>query len=121
MDIKAKFNINDLLRAKYDSTHKGQIVLLEAMFVMTETCSAGTQVFYICRAIILLKEYKNEFRKKGSYVWNIAHGVNNDKDNSTGYRKYREDEIIGASSYLLDIVNGIVTKGDDSVIDNDED
>lgn len=113
MEIKAKFEINDLTKAKYDTAHKGQTILLEIMFINTETCSAGTQIFYTCRVIVIMKEFKHSYSKEGAYTWEVAHGINNKQDNATGYQKYREDELIPATSDLLDIVHGVVIKGND--------
>lgn len=98
MNIKTKFNLNELVKHKYDSNKKDMICLLEVLTIMTEACYAGNQVFYLCRAIIAHKELNLPLRKEDeeSDTWFLAHGVHSSDDFKIGWRKYREDELIAA-------------------------
>ena len=95
MTIVTKFQINDLLRHKYGNGFEREFagkrtVRYEVLYISTETCSAGTQIFYTCRPITVVST------KRG-------HGIEDDivsvdvqvADLADLSRcKFREDEVI---------------------------
>ncbi len=103
MKIETKFDINNLVKRKFDSDYNHSKCCLEVMEVITQTCYAGTQVFYLCRSIILNKEFEHEYKKDGNFKWVICHGVSQE-ENTLAWRKYREDELIEAPIGLIDII-----------------
>lgn len=97
MEIKTKFNVHDLLVHKYDMDKINSVIALEVLQIKTESCYAGTQVFYDCRAIIANKSSKDD-------RWHIGHSVILSEDNKTGWKKYREDELLPASKETINLL-----------------
>lgn len=103
MRIETKFDVNNFAVRKFDTNAKDVIQVLEVMEVISQTCYAGTQVFYLCKPVIAQKKYENDWKKDGEFTWVIGHGINKD-DNSTGWKKYREDELIEAPKEHVDLI-----------------
>ena len=93
MNIKTKFSVSDFAKRKYDQQLKDQFQILEVMQIHSETCYAGTQVFYLCRMLFAKKE-KSYVANPGEEVqWAISHSIGKE-EHSTGWLKYREDELV---------------------------
>lgn len=92
MIIESKFKVNDLVKQKF-SNCGNKFHAFEVAEVLTQTCYAGTQCFYQCRAIIASKEYDNNFNKSAGFTWDIFHGISS-QDGGLGWQKLREDELI---------------------------
>lgn len=108
MEIKTKFDVGAITERKYNSSNEGYYAL-EVMEISSQTCYAGTQVFYHCRQLIITKT-PNWRRKEDETVkeWNIAHGVNKQHtSNTVAWEKYREDELIEASAKILEILQSV--------------
>ena len=104
MKITTKFKVGDIVQKKYDTEGKDIMILQEIMTIVTDTCYVGTQVFYLCRALVLTKEYEKLYDKSRGFTWNVNPGVHQD-DNSIGWKKWREDEFIPAKSeYMKQII-----------------
>lgn len=103
MKIETKFEINNLVKRKFDSDYENSRCCLEVMEIISQTCYAGTQVFYLCRSIILNKQFEHEYKKEGAFKWVILHNVSQE-ENNLGWRKYREDELIEAPNEIIDII-----------------
>jgi hypothetical protein len=96
MTIETKFKINDLVQHKFAKapTLKGlndlktAIKFFEVLYIHTETCSAGTQVFYRCRAYYPIVESSY---KEDSKIIDIGYGLGEDGKQGTTY--FREDEL----------------------------
>lgn len=96
MIIETKFKINDLVQHKFQKqgTTKGNgdfkstMKFFEVLYIHTETCSAGTQVFYRCRPFFPLVE--NNYKEDGK-VLDIGFGVSPQTIEGTAY--FREDEL----------------------------
>lgn len=98
MKIETKFDVNNLVKRKFDKQLMGKkLFCLEVMEVISQTCYAGTQVFYLCRPVYA-ENNRNE--------WDVFHGVNATSDNQTGWRKYREDELVQCSDEEIKIILG---------------
>lgn len=100
MTISTKFDVHNLVKRKFDREDQN-INMLEVMEVISQSCYAATQVFYLCKII-----RAHRFRDQ---PWKIEHGIGRD-DNATGWRKYREDELIEATKQEIDIVLGMEAK-----------
>lgn len=103
MEIKTKFNVNDLLKRKYDVDPKNTVFALEVMSITSETCYAGTQVFYQCRTILAKKEFELKYQEKGEFTWEIHHAIGSD-GNTLGWQRYREDELVEALKETKNII-----------------
>ncbi len=109
MKIETKFDINNLIAHKFQQG--GNIMnIMEVMEIETVTCYAGTQNFYICRLLVLEKVFKNSYSNEGKFRWRIAHSIGKE-DFASGWKKYREDEMIEAPQELIEIVMGNITEG----------
>jgi len=102
MKINSKFNINDLVKCKYDTELlEKNIGALMIMEVHTQSCYAGTQVFYLCRQIVGKKESDRWETPKKEY-WIIGHGATN--ESRVAWGKYREDELVAISKEAKEII-----------------
>lgn len=121
MNIELKFKVNDLIQHKYNKQKMGVLQAYEVLQIQTETCYAGTQVFYMCRAIILNieKDYTKDGTKK---YWSLAHAINSNHS-QMAWDKFREDELVAASDKfaitLSDVLGGdLEVKEDTDGIDS---
>jgi hypothetical protein len=97
MTIQPKFQINDLVQHKYQKSAVAQYNLLdkngakffEVLYIHTETCSAGTQVFYRLRPFFPVPD--NAFKQEDSKIIDISFGMHHDTAHGTVY--FREDEL----------------------------
>lgn len=105
MKIETKFDVNNLVKRKFDTNSKNKMSALEVMEVITQTCYAGTQVFYLCKPVIAQKEFKDKWKEDGEFSWVIVHGISQE-ENQPGWRKYREDELVEAPKEVIDIILG---------------
>lgn len=104
MELKSKFNVNDLLVRKYDKGSEELKMALEVLEIHSQTCYAGTQFFYQCRIIVLEKERETkigiawlskeerEEKEKQPRAWTIRHGQSR-QEGQLGWERYREDEL----------------------------
>jgi hypothetical protein len=99
MTITPKFKINDLLQHKFSQKAPipAEMISLmnffEILYIQTETCSAGTQIFYKCRS--MGPSFKHNYKDEPT-LQDIHFGLS--KDNSgNGYVVFREDEVIPMS------------------------
>lgn len=112
MEIKTKFKVGDLAKRKFENQGKDRIIALEIMEVITTTCYAGTQVFYLTNAIVAAKKYKHEYSEKGDSEWIIGHAISKE-DNGSGWRKHREDILIESPEGEQAIIKGLLVGNDD--------
>ncbi len=102
MEIKTKFNINDLVQYKFHiENNKRSTFFYEIQFIHTETCSAGSQVFYLCRPIAIL--YSEHYLDNAKVIELSDFDLRKPRDGE--YQKFREDEIVPASKNLIEIMN----------------
>ena len=104
MKTETKFNIYDLVNRKYERNAKNKLSGMEIMEVFTQTCYAGTQVTYLCRALYCMKEFGHSYKEEGEFNWIIVHGTSKE-EHTTGWKKYREDELVPAKKEFIDAVN----------------
>lgn len=105
MEITTKFNVNDLVQFKYNKRMndgsgvlKDAIVLLfEVMDIQTQTCMAGTQVFYLCRGIHGITDSDFVDGKRVKKIVQFAIG----SAKSSEYTSIREDELKPAEEELV--------------------
>jgi hypothetical protein len=107
MKIETKFDVNNLVKRKFDADTKDGFVAMEVMEIVSQTCYAGTQVFYSCRHIYAKREFKGFGEKE--FTWSVGHGVSKE-DAQMGWQKYREDELVEAPQNQIDIILGGNTK-----------
>ena len=108
MNIKTKFEVNDLVRIKYEVPPENTMQVLVIKEITTNTCSSATQVFYLGRLIILIKKYEKQSMYKGKFSedkfnWVIGHATIPD-NSSLGWKKYREDELLEADKKTIDVL-----------------
>lgn len=102
MNIKTKFNVGDILKFKYDKNTPDVKYLLSVVDILTQTCIAGTQVFYYVRSIkleFITHKYDKDFEPR----WVCHYDLGNNNKNL--YKKFREDEVIKASKEEIEILN----------------
>ena len=107
MKLQSKFNVNDLLARKFDSNGNKYFHIFEVLEIITNTCYAGTQFFYLCRPITGSKEYKEKYKDSGEFKWIVRHVIGNNANHTPGKlyaEKYREDELVLAPKRVIDIV-----------------
>lgn len=103
MTIEPKFAINNLVKHKFDNLTKGNFkAAIEVLYIHTETCSAGTQIFYLGRHITATKNAKYE---NNPDQWTVGHDMGQD-DKGQALRKYREDELVECPKDIMEIILG---------------
>lgn len=101
MKIETKFDINNLIQHKFDNEAAENHIVLEILDIHTDTCYAGTQIFYYVRPIILKKNFGG--RGMNDLKWSTSSSVGaNGRD--TGVVRYREDELIECDQKWIDII-----------------
>jgi hypothetical protein len=104
MRIETKFNIGDLVRHKYSkatakTVHDGLLLALTVLDIKTETCIAGTQIFYICRALYQHRKSKFSIKEDDELVEIGYSGVSE-------ATKLREDELQICPEEIIKIITG---------------
>src|SRR5262245_56378563 len=103
IQINPQFDINNLLITKYHNHNKNKIICFEVMEVQTQTCSAGTQIFYLCRLLIAEKLFRSE-------EWTVGIGMSGPHGEESGLKKFREDELVQAPDEVIYILLGTEKK-----------
>lgn len=99
MEIKSKFSINDLLTHKYERRGEKKVTALEVINIITETCSAGTQIFYVCRPLVA-----SNLAYTGEPKWHVSFGILRSESTDMAIVKLREDELIAATEEISNII-----------------
>lgn len=95
MTIEPKFKINDLVQHKFAkaatldglSEMRSIVKFFEVLYIHTETCSAGTQIFYKCRNYYPVSDgYGKEMK-----IVDIGYGMG--ENGTQGLMYFREDEL----------------------------
>ena len=102
MTVTTKFDVDSLATMKYDRGTDDMFQVLEIKEVLAQICYGGVQIFYDCRTIVGRKEYKG-FKKEGDFQWLVGHSLSKE-DSKTGWKRYREDELIAAPQEHIDIL-----------------
>jgi ribosomal protein L3 len=105
METKTKFNVGDLVQEVYQRADENSKGALRVMEITAQCCYAGIQVFYSVRPLVAQRRHLGYGSDKKEY-WEVGHGVSK-QDNSLGWQKYREDELVFADQETVDII----TKG----------
>lgn len=111
MQVESKFEIGQLVAFKRDTLNGLDIQLQEIKEIQTQTCYAGTQVFYLSRTIFLKRSYKDPNDRAKGYRWRFYHGIGQG-DNSTGWHKYREDEFDPVPKFIEQMLENIKNQAD---------
>lgn len=106
MKTETKFNVNDIIQHKYDCGFEDGKKCMEVIEIVTQTCSAGTQIFYYVRHLMAVKR-ETGYGADKKIQWEIAHGTNKDQTDN-GLKKYREDEVTECEKETYDIITGII-------------
>jgi hypothetical protein len=98
MTITPKYAVNQIVRHKFSKTHKNDkgCIAMEVLYIHTETCSAGTQIFYNVRLFYTVTEGYGD--KK--LVTDIAYSTD---EHARGLR-FREDELIECPQEVIDVL-----------------
>lgn len=102
MKIEPLFEIGNLVQRQYEDVGQEAKLALQVMEVITQTCYAGTQIFYLCRPLFAKRHKWSE-----SWKWTIGHGTAK-MPNDAGWTKYREDELHIADDETIAIITGTV-------------
>ena len=107
MKIESKFDVNNIVAHKFQKDGHDAFIASEILGVQTDTCYAGTQVFYLCRNLMLQK--KRDFEYKGDEVekkhkWEVNHAISGDTKGQIPLQGYREDEIVECPKKFIDII-----------------
>jgi hypothetical protein len=98
MTIETKFKINDLVMNKFQKNQtlenlsgKQSLQFMEVLYIHTETCSAGTQIFYRCRGYypVISNKYDNTPIALLDFAFSIG-----GSDQLQGTYSFREDELV---------------------------
>ena len=76
MEIKTKFNVNNLVQARRTKQGHDSFIAHEIMQIKTDTCYVGTQIFYFTRAIIGIREQIRPY-SENKYEWKNQPDFNN--------------------------------------------
>jgi len=99
MNIQTEFNIGNIVLEKFNSFNptKSGIIKYKGLcivYITSETCSAGTQIFYHCRILLALREGK--FPAEPDNIISVEFGRADGDNRSTLMEtmvKIREDEL----------------------------
>ena len=105
MEIKTKFEITDLVTLKTERRDSIRIHAMVIMEIVSQTCYVGTQLSYLCRIITGVKVHEISYDKNSPFEWVIGHAQGSNI-NDTGWKKYREDELIVVSKEVKSIIEG---------------
>ena len=111
MKIETKFEVGQIVKFHIGRGEERYIYLLEVKEIMTITCYTGTQIFYLCRAVILEKKRRLEKDVLSKEYWICNHGIG-ENEGEAGWKKYREDELAIPEKKYLDILRGLKTNND---------
>lgn len=106
MYIKTRFDVNNLVRHKFDNHGDKEKFAFEVMEIGSNTCYAGTQIFYTCRPIVVIKEFKVKYKEDGEFTWEVYH--TSYKNNESGLERLREDELVELEQETVDIILGAI-------------
>lgn len=104
MAIEPKYKIGDVLQRTLSRHTNWKLTALQVMEIITQTCYAGTQIFYLCRVIHIQLSKRHDFDADRQAEWIVGHGVSN-SNGGWGVQKYREDELEAADKKVLEIIN----------------
>jgi hypothetical protein len=106
MNITPKFKINDIIKLKHsrdwdpDDSFR-EAVRYEVIYIATETCSAGTQIFYSCRPMQVTESaYRSNDKVGTSSQVKVMDAVDFLRT------RYREDEVVPCDPVTLAIIKG---------------
>lgn len=106
MTIETRFKVGDLVKHKYsiataETKKEGLCIAMSILYIRTETCSAGTQVFYLCRSLFQHRKY--DMMLKDNDLVEIGVGGFPPEQN-----KFREDELVPCPEDIIKIItNGL--------------
>lgn len=92
MTIETKFKVGELIKHSFQVNTSKVHQFLLVMEVVAQVCYGGTQVFYLCRPLVLKKGSGDLLELKKDQEWESYHGIGKDMFD-TGWKKYREDEL----------------------------
>lgn len=108
MNIKTAFDINSIVRHKFGGTKTGYgsktIIRYEVLYIGTETCSAGTQIFYRCRPIQITE--RDDFKEPSVVVHDVIVSDMTPANRAGGQGEcfFREDELLPCDEKMLRII-----------------
>ncbi len=109
MTITTRFNVNDLVKHKFDTPAERRIVVAEVLEIFIQQCYGGTQIWYLCRRIQAEKlklGLLGTSSDASAEKWAIGHHLSRE-DGAMGWQKYREDELIPATPEEQAIINHV--------------
>lgn len=106
MGIETAYAVNDMVMHRFGMESSEMKVVYRVMEIITNTCYAGTQVFYRLRPVCLVKKHER-FKGDGSFTWEVRAGHSGrmtDKNNNLGWEEFREDELEPITQKYTDVL-----------------
>jgi len=104
MKNEPKHSVGDYLIMKLEtSTDHPVLSILNVQEILTQTCIAGTQIFYDCRVLNISREIDlySETKDIRSYTYRVSHHT---KVSNQGHFRYREDEVVTITKEHKEII-----------------
>jgi hypothetical protein len=108
--IETKYDVENLVQHKYQRATPNSSKVASAYEIeeiITQTCYAGTQVFYDCRSLHLV--YETEFKENARIrkVVDCAHAINSESGRVATVR-FREDELKDCPEDLINEIKNFL-------------
>ena len=108
MNTKTAFEINSIVRHKFGKEktkfNTRTITRYEVLYINTETCSAGTQIFYRCRPILITESKDYEDKTQVIHDVHVADVTPVNRAGGQGECLFREDELLPCDEAMLKII-----------------
>lgn len=104
MEITTKYSIGDIINLKWNKTgdiaNRGKSTArYEVLFIDINTCSAGSQIFYMCRPIVITTK-EIGYVEEGKTVTTVLPSDTVDISKC----RFREDEVIDCDPETLELL-----------------
>lgn len=106
IQILSTFDVYDIVKFKFETPKNDTHHVYEVLELQIQKCYGGVQVFCLCRPIQMQLRREEPFKEDSPLKWVIGHGYGKD-DNATGWRKFREDELIPVSDDIKSILESL--------------
>lgn len=102
MQINPKLKVGDIAQHVINAGSEERTPAMLVMEIQTQTCYAGTQIFYLCRSALIERKV-NKWAKEPKEEIEVHFMVPKDSQD-TGWKRFREDELRIADQQVIDIL-----------------
>ena len=103
--FETKFETGDIVQHVFDKGDQKSQTFFAIMEIHIQKCYTTTQVFYLCRPIILVHD--GSTFNPGNATAHTAHGTMDKNDGGLGWKKLREDELMVADKRVLNFLKKV--------------